>query len=320
MKFFKKNSVITFILVMFLPLFVSNQAWACACGCGIFNVGTSSLIQNQPGGLAFVGYDYMNQNHNWHKENKAAAANNEDKQIKSQILTIGAQYMFDRNWGANIRIPYLNRSSKMLGMHDGMMGMDHHEEMSSRVNSIGDINIGGIYSGFFSDMSTGISFGLKLPTGKTNAKSLDSRDMQIGTGSIDWLLGAYNVRRIDDEGRFNWFVQGNWQHAFINHNGYNPGDEFSASTGASYDAGGFSGVKRIAPILQVKGSKKLHDTGWASDPKNTGYSQVYFAPAFELTFDRFKAYADIAFPLYQNTNGNQLVANRIYKLIIGYNF
>ena len=258
----------------------------------------------------------MNQSHNWGKAGKAAADNNEDKQIKSQVVTAGMQYMFNREWGAAIRVPYMTRNTKMSATND-----DGDETINStRTNSIGDIRINGIYSGFSADMSSGITFGLKLPTGQTNAKSLDSRDMQIGTGSTDSILGAYHLGKIGNEEKWNWFAQSNWQHAVIVHRGYRPGDEFSASSGISYNAGSAVGIKKIVPILQILGSKKARDSGFASDPKNSGYSHAYFAPALELTFGQFKTYADIELPFYQNTNGNQLVASRIYKLILGYNF
>jgi hypothetical protein len=33
-----------------------------------------------------------------------------------------------------------------------------------------------------------------------------------------------------------------------------------------------------------------------------------------------KAYFDIQMPIYRYVNGNQLVANNLYRTIIGYNF
>jgi hypothetical protein len=311
MKFLK-----LFSFIIFLSFFVTKNALACACGCGVFNVGTSSLIPACEGGMAFMQYDYINQNRNWNKTDRAAADNNEDKKIKSQVVTVGTQYMFNRKWGAALRVPYMTRQIKFSGEDE-----NGDEVMnSSRVNSLGDVRVNGIYSGFFDDMSTGLTFGLKLPSGQANAAGFDSRDVQIGTGSTDSLLGAYHLGKLDIEGNLNWFVQGNWQHAFITRNGYRPGDEISAASGISYNIGSFAGVKRIVPILQFTGSKKAHDTGWNSDAQNSGYSHGYFAPALELTFGAFKTYADIEFPLYQNTNGNQLVPSRIYKVILGYNF
>ena len=312
------KKLLTFLALFSLLLgFKPEKANACACGCGVFNVGTSALIPNCQGGIAFLQYDYINQDHNWHKEKQANASDNEDKEIKSQTVTAGMQYMFNRSWGAAVRVPYLTRSVKMSEVDE-----DRGETMNhfSRVNSLGDIRVNGIYSGFSSDMSSGITFGLKLPTGQANAKGFDSRDLQIGTGSTDSILGAYHLGRIDNEGKLNWFAQANWQHAIITRNGYRVGDEISAASGISYNAGSVFAAKKLVPILQFTGSRRAHDTGRNSEPSNSGYSHAYFAPALELTFGQFKTYADIEFPIYQNTRGNQLIPSRIYKLILGYSF
>lgn len=305
-----------FLAATFALSLISNEALACACGCGIFGVGTSSLIPSEQGGTAFLQYDYINQSRNWSKEKQASSDNNEDKQIKSQVVTAGMQYMFNRQWGVAARVPYVTRSAKSSMMDGNGDTMNHF----ARVNSIGDIRINGIYSGFSDDMSSGITFGLKLPTGQSNAKGFHSRDMQIGTGTTDSLLGAYHMGKIIGAEKWNWFAQGNWQHAVNSHNRYRPGDEFSAASGVYYNAGSFLGVKKVAPIFQVTGSKKSHDTGLSSNAINSGYSHAYFAPALELNFGKFKTYADVEFPIYQNTRGNQLVPNRIYKFILGYGF
>ena len=64
-----------FLITSLLIGFSITKANACACGCGVFNVGTSSLIPSCAGGTAFVQYDYINQNQNWNNNDKAAAEN-----------------------------------------------------------------------------------------------------------------------------------------------------------------------------------------------------------------------------------------------------
>ncbi len=41
----------------------------------------------------------MSQNKNWSGTSKAPAANNDDKDIRSNFYTAGVQYMFNRDWG-----------------------------------------------------------------------------------------------------------------------------------------------------------------------------------------------------------------------------
>ncbi len=60
-----------------------------------------------------------------------------------------------------------------------------------KTRDIGDLEIMGMYTGFSKDMSTGLMFGAKLPTGMFNAGGFD-RDTQIGTGSTDLILGGFH--------------------------------------------------------------------------------------------------------------------------------
>ena len=68
---------------------------ACACGCGVFDVATSSMFPNGQGGMAFLQYDYQDQNRNWSGTSQAPGANNDDKEIETHFATLGLQYMFN---------------------------------------------------------------------------------------------------------------------------------------------------------------------------------------------------------------------------------
>src|SRR5271154_18946 len=82
---------------------------ACACGCGVFDVGGSGMLPDGAGGMAFVQYDYMDQNQNWSGSSKASAADNDDKKLESQFTVLGLQYMFNRSWGVQAELPYTFR-------------------------------------------------------------------------------------------------------------------------------------------------------------------------------------------------------------------
>ena len=83
-------------VLLFAMLAAPSVGWACACGCGVFDVGTSSMFPEGPGGMAFVEYDYQDQNRNWSGDSKAAAANNDDKEIRTHFVTAGLQYLFNQ--------------------------------------------------------------------------------------------------------------------------------------------------------------------------------------------------------------------------------
>ena len=101
---------------------------ACACGCGVFNVGTSSMFPNGQGGMAFLQYDYQDQNRNWSGSSQVPAANNDDKEIKSDFVTAGLQYMFNSSWGVQAEVPFAYRYFKTA---DG----------STSWGSLGDIRV-----------------------------------------------------------------------------------------------------------------------------------------------------------------------------------
>jgi|GEM_PF-3162125 hypothetical protein len=58
-----------------------SLARACACGCGVFEVATPSLLPSGAGGMVWTEYDYMNQYINWHATKPASAGRNNDKKL-----------------------------------------------------------------------------------------------------------------------------------------------------------------------------------------------------------------------------------------------
>jgi hypothetical protein len=302
----------TLLLSTCLLALMPGVALACACGCGVFEVGTASMLPTGPGGSTWLEYDFMNQSQNWSGTSSAPKANNEDKQIRADFFTAGAQYMFNRSWGIEGTVPYIDRHFKTTTdfPNDGDTQMFDHA-------AIGDVRIKGIYSGFSDDMSTGVTFGLKLANGDFTYPHLD-RDTSIGTGSTDWLLGAYHVGALT--GDFSWFMTGEWDHAFSIQDNYRPGDEWDAAIGSYYNGWNVGKNGKLSPLLQLIGTYRNHDTGINANPPNSGYERVLISPGMEYNVDPVKLYGDVEFPIYQNVNGNQLVAPVLFKFLVAYSF
>src|SRR5579863_2699452 len=132
------------------------QSQACVCGCSVFDVGTSAMFPDSQGGMAFLEYDYQDQNQNWSGTAKAPASHNDDKEIRTHFVTAGFQYMFNSRWGMQLEVPYVNRTFKTFnGTEIGALNW----------GQLGDIRLKGIYTGFCDDLSTGVIFGLKVPSG-----------------------------------------------------------------------------------------------------------------------------------------------------------
>ena len=101
------------VTICFIGL-MQKVSWACACGCGIFDVGTSSMFPSGKGGTVFLDYDFMDQNHNWSKNFKASNDDNSDKKIRTSFINTGVQYMFNRRLGVQIELPYDHRYFKTI--------------------------------------------------------------------------------------------------------------------------------------------------------------------------------------------------------------
>jgi len=297
-------------------MLVPGAAFACACGCGIFDVATSSMFPEGSGGTAFLNYDYQDQNQNWSGNSSAPAANNGDKQIETHFVTLGLQYMFNRSWGAQVEVPYWSRTFNT----DVNFGAPPANIVSRNWNGLGDIRLKGIYTGFSEDLSSGITFGLKLPTGSHNrdGDTVD-RDTQIGTGSTDILLGGFFRHALISGTSWQWFAQAELDLPTLKEGDYRPGLEGDAALGINYRGWNWGRVK-ISPVAQAIGSWRGRDNGPAAAPDDSGYQRILLSPGIEFHLHPVKVYADVEIPVYQNMRGNQLVAPALFKLNVSYMF
>ena len=294
-----------------------SMSWACACGCGVFDVGTGLMLPQGAGGMAWVEYDYQDQDQNWHGTSSAPASNNSDKEIRTHFVTAGFQYMFDRNWGFQVEVPYDYRYFKTTG------GATGNEIVSLGWATLGDIRVEGIYTGFSPDMSTGINFGFKLPTGSytyNDAYNDIDRDSELGTGSTDILLGGYHQGNLPGNMGLTWFAQALLDQPIITRNQYAPGTEVDGAAGI-YPKGWSIRTAHITPLAQVVASERTTDHGAASaHPVASGYQRIMVSPGIEVDVHPVSFYADVEVPVFQNFRGNQLVAPWLLKAYVSYHF
>jgi len=286
-----------------------EAALACACGCTVFDVGTSSLLPSGPGGTLFAEYDLLDQTRNWSDASRAPGANNTDMRIRSNFYVVGGQYMFNSAWGVMAELPYTERSQ--VSTDSGSLEKTDH-------SSLGEVRLMGVYSGFSPDMSTGVVFGVKLPTGDHNFAGFDT-DVEIGSGSTDIILGGYHSGQLDSTGNFVWYAQAMWQYEVATRDHYVPGSELNGAVGISYNDWSVGGVG-VAPVLQMLVSNRGHDSGAAGDPDNTGYTRVLISPGVSFAIQDWKLYADVELPVWQHVTGNQLIAPAAFKFIVSHSF
>ncbi|HXN84951.1 MAG TPA: hypothetical protein VN867_02720 [Candidatus Binataceae bacterium] len=300
-----------------LVIMAPTLTWACACGCGVFEVATPSLLPMSDGATAWVEYDFMNQYIDWHATTPASGIYNNDKKLATNFVTVGGQYMFNRSWGAMIEVPYWERNYR--GAYSG----DNDDIHSYDSNSIGDIRIMGMWTGLQEDMSTGFLGGFKVPSGNWHYPPWD-RDTQIGTGSTDLLLGGYHMGDIPlikvAERPFGYYLQGLYDQPFAYQDHYKPGREFDTGLGTFYNFGVVGPLSEVSPMLTFLVSDRNHDRGTNSDPHDSGYFRIQVAPGIETAFKSVRFYTDIELPIFRNMNGYQLVAPYAIKTILSYSF
>ncbi len=229
--------------------------------------------------------------------------------------------MFNRSWGLQAEIPIASRFFETTG------GATGNQIVHANWASIGDVRIQAIYTGFFEDQSAGVNFGLKLPTGDyahNNAYGDVDRDSEIGTGSTDLLLGGFFRHRLIAREHIDWFAQLELDLPFLNRGdsrgSYRPGAEVDGAAGIYYTALRFGNVN-IVPIAQVIASARRQDSGSAAAvPVGSGYQRVMLSPGVEFDLHPFMFYADVELPVYQNTNGDQLVGSFLIKGSISWKF
>ncbi len=301
-----------FFSAVFGAAFLTSQAFACACGASLTDVASSALIPNKKGGLMFLQYDSISQDKNFSGSKRSVEGHNHHKKIDTQMVTLGGQYMFNRDFGLTARVPYVLRQDYMVHHHHGV-----NEASIGKTKALGDVKITGIYSGLLDDMSLGLIFGAKLPTGETNNPDMHAQ-MQAGSGSYDAILGLYYKTNISQNSGI--FSQIMTQKPIETKHNFAPGTETNFAVGSYYNLGKIGFFDNVSPILQVIGSHKSRDSKMSSDNENSGYKRVFIAPAIEINFDKIKIYGDIELPIYEYVNGNQLNVGKVVKIIVGYNF
>jgi hypothetical protein len=292
---------------------VTHTAWGCACGCDVFEVGTSSMLPNNAGGMVFIDYAFQDQNQNWSGTSTAPASHNDDKEIKTSFTSLNYQYLFNTSWGILMQLPYDFRSFTTA--------KDSGKLVTKNWSQLGDIRIKGLYTGFSPDLSAGVDLGVKLPTGSyTFDSNVVDRDTQLGTGSTDILMGGFYRHHVSLRAKLYWFIQTELDLPVATQKHYRPGLELDSAVGL-YHSGWNVGRVRISPVAQLIVSERTSDGGGASaHPVASGFQRVLLSPGVEVDVHPLKFYADAEVPVFQNFTGNQVAAPVLFKATVAYQF
>jgi hypothetical protein len=285
--------------------------FACACGCGVFDVGTAAMFPSHAGLMTYLEYDLMDQNKNWSGTSRAPADDNPDKRIRTSFMNVGLRYQLDRSWGVSLELPYWRRYFQTTDDSGNVVGFTH--------GGLGDIRIKGAYTGLSEDMSSGVTFGLKLPTGDSTYGNFDP-DTEIGSGSTDTLLGIYHLGNIASSSRWRYFAQAEWDEPVGHKAVYRPGKEVIATAGAYFEGWNVTPSVRVAPVVALNASYRGHDGGELGHPGDSGYTRLLINPGVEVDVKQVSVFVDVGLPLVVNSSGNQLVSSRFWRMNMSYHF
>jgi hypothetical protein len=216
-----------------------------------------------------------------------------------------------------VEVPYSFRHFETTG------GVTGNELVNINWSDIGDMRIQGIYTGFSEDMSTGLTFGAKLPTGDfkhNNATGDVDRDSELGTGATDALIGGFFRHNLPGAIPLTGFLQTEADVPVLSRDGYRPGWEVDSAAGVIFNDLQFGRVQ-VSPIGQVIWSYRGSDSGVnAAHPIQSGFDRILLAPGFEIHLHPVMLYADVEVPVLEYTRGYQLIAPVMFKVIVAYNF
>lgn len=309
---------------------IPHLASACACGCNIFDLVVPGLPDTNYETTFSLQFDYMNQNETQHGSGLVSGDLNPDKQVETSFYNLFFQHQFNRDWGFMALIPVWDRNftTDQSGVQPGFT--DASEGLTPILTSahawaLADMRLMGEFTGLSDDMSFGIQFGLKLPTGPNdtgdfyNNQPVMDADTQPGTGTTDTLLGAYKIGNL---GPSSWFVRAQWQHALYAFQGYRPGDSIDAAIGDQFH--GIETTTSLIPTLEINYQFRDYDQGGGDAQfgnADSGYSNFYLTPGLQDRIDsHLLANASIYIPIYRNENGYQQVAPYLLNFGVGYQF
>lgn len=302
-----------------LVTLATTPAYA-SCGSSFCTLNTNEDATGlwlKPGWRLDLRAEYVKQDTLRAGRNRTAPAGEPDthdelRTINRNLLAT-LDYSWNPQWGITLQAPWLDRFHQHIDNDPGGPELEQW-----RFHRLGDVRVIGRYQ--FAgipehDYAAGVQFGLKLPTGSTEARNSDGtlaeRSLQPGSGTTDLILGAYYSAPLSKNSG-SWFIQGMATSALNRHDNYRPGTTLTLNTGLNYAL-----TDQVGALLQLNLSHRERDRGAQAEPEKTGSTQVFVSPGISLALTRSaRLYGFVQLPVYQKVNGVQTTADR--TIIIGW--
>lgn len=295
-----------------------------SCGCTLNSDWSSQGYTTAAGWHLDARFDYFEQSqlrsgtHSVSRDSISLPAEQEVQyETLNRNLTLGLDYSPSREWGVSVLVPMFDRPHSTYDEGET-------ELSSSRSRGIGDVRVIGRYQGFQPDLSIGVQFGLKLPTGRIG-DTFDSgpltgetvdRGLQLGTGTTDLLLGVYTVRSLGAS--LAWFGNLMLQQPLDSRQQFKPGAGMNLTLGLRYTA---PLPANLSPQLQLNVRSEKRESGANADVENSGATLAYLSPGVSFNLSsRLDGFAFVQVPVYQRVNGLQLQPRFFSSVGLRYRF
>jgi hypothetical protein len=301
------------LAVAFLP----SLAYA-SCGSAFCTVNTNWTAQSalvEAGSSFDLHYEYIDQSQPFAGGEKVAVGqiphHHDEVSTINRNLVATYSRSFGDGWGVTLSAP--------VGERDHLHIHNHHGEPEPerwKFTDLGDVRAVGRYQ--FASVgdplnpsTSGVTFGLKLPTGRTTVTNDDGepaeRSMQPGTGTTDLILGGYYHQKLTASDA-SWFAQAQYQQALGSHAGYKPGSHFGADIGYRKGVG-----DKLGLLVQLNFVHKGKDSGSEAEPDDSGGRFLHLSPGVSYAIsDNLQVYGFYQQALYRHVNGVQLTANHAF--------
>ena len=290
-----------------------------SCGSAYCSINTDWALEPAgliEGGLFDLRYENIDQSQPRAGSRKVQVGeiphHHDEVSTKNQNLIGTFSRNFDSGWGFAVTAPFVDRSHLHIHNHGGGQIPERWD-----FREIGDLRATGRYQTTLSSdgLNTGgFTFGLKLPTGRTNVANaggdLAERSLQPGTGTTDAILGAFFHQRFGRSA--SWFTNAQYQHALNSRGDFKPGPQFAADIGYAQSL-----VDNLTGVLQLNAIFKGRDQGAEAEPNDSGGRSLFLSPGVSYQVSEvMRLYAYYQHPLYQYVNGVQLTASKAF--VVGF--
>ncbi len=191
------------------------------------------------------------------------------------------------------------------------------------ITNLGDTLISVQYSPFISlnrrKIKTSTGFGIKLPTGKSNAvlTGIAAEDMQPGTGSVDFVIRQYISIPLFFNPYIEIFAGNLFRFNGTNGRSYKFGGEYNFQSGFSTLLG-----DKLNLLLYGRFRSAAADRRFGGTIPNTGGKWIYLASGFTFRLNQGPGVrAIIEIPVYRKLNGaEQFTSKFITSLSLFFDF